>query len=271
MISALRNFFRELNNSIILEGNPLKQISKDTFYKNNITILNFIGKFLIGILFIYSAISFGYGEYRQGTINVSVAVILMIVILYLEKSQNYPIAARSIILFCLVFTLYLFQMEVYGSGLFLWTLTAPMFLVFFLKIREGTILAIIYYGVNIGITSLGLFNARYSFRFLVRYSGVYLTLVVLSYIYGRLQEEATEGLLRSNKKLNQTIRDLSAAERDLSKSEEQYRSLVENSNDGIGILQDFKFMYVNTKLCTMSGFSRDQLLHQPLVNVDYRQ
>ena len=50
-------------------------------------------------------------------------------------------------------------------------------------------------------------------------------------------------------------------------SEERFRSIVENSQAGIMILDDaYHFIYVNDELCRISGYSRKELIGQ-----DFRQ
>jgi PAS domain S-box-containing protein len=53
------------------------------------------------------------------------------------------------------------------------------------------------------------------------------------------------------------------AEEELLESEERSRSIVENSHDGIMILDDaYRFTYVNDELCRMSGYSREEIIGQ---------
>lgn len=66
------------------------------------------------------------------------------------------------------------------------------------------------------------------------------------------------------------IRDVTArkkAERELRASEERYRMLVETMNDGLGV-QDEKgiWIYVNDRFCEMLGYSRDEMVGQPVVH-----
>ncbi|WHZ01115.1 PAS domain S-box protein [Neobacillus sp. YX16] len=42
-------------------------------------------------------------------------------------------------------------------------------------------------------------------------------------------------------------------------AEAKYRSLIENSLVGVYILQDGKIVYVNPRLCEMSGYRFDEL------------
>ncbi len=56
------------------------------------------------------------------------------------------------------------------------------------------------------------------------------------------------------------------AEEMLQKSEQRYRQLVETMNEGLGVAdQDYKFTYVNEKLCEMLGYTRDEIVGCPLI------
>jgi len=50
------------------------------------------------------------------------------------------------------------------------------------------------------------------------------------------------------------------AQSDLMEAEAKYRSLIENSLVGVYIMQDGKLVYVNPRLCEMSGYKREDLL-----------
>jgi len=57
------------------------------------------------------------------------------------------------------------------------------------------------------------------------------------------------------------------AEEKLRESEIRYRTIVENSHDGILIVEeDYKFTYVNNKLCQILGYNYDELIGQDFRN-----
>jgi len=50
-------------------------------------------------------------------------------------------------------------------------------------------------------------------------------------------------------------------------NEEIYRFLTERANDGIAIVQDRKFKYINPRLPEIIGYSPDEILHVPLRSI----
>lgn len=74
-----------------------------------------------------------------------------------------------------------------------------------------------------------------------------------------------------------TVRDISErkkAEAELKASEEKYSTLVEKGNDGIIILQDDVFKFINSKFSELTGYSREELFEKEFLDhvpVDYRR
>ncbi|MHA1303354.1 MAG: PAS domain S-box protein [Candidatus Heimdallarchaeaceae archaeon] len=63
------------------------------------------------------------------------------------------------------------------------------------------------------------------------------------------------------KKEEKTINELLKVREALEESELRYRTIVENAQSGIAILDsNFKFVYVNDKVCEYSGFNYDELI-----------
>jgi len=61
--------------------------------------------------------------------------------------------------------------------------------------------------------------------------------------------------------LTEDITEQKEAEMSLVESEEKYRSLVEQATDGVIIIQDGLFRFVNSAFCKIIGYSRDELLN----------
>jgi len=267
LLSAIRKFLRELSKPPIIANNSGKEESHNYFIQKNIIVLKFVSTFMTFLLIFFGLFSIYNKNYLNGIVDLSAALIMILILLHMRKTRNYTYASRLNVLYFLVLTMYFFQFGKGGSGLYLWSLSAPLMLIFFLKIREGTIVSVIFLFLNIFLTQLNIFPSAYSRKFLIRYTGVYITIALMSYIYGRIQERTRKGLESTNLTLNNTIAKLSVTKKGLQQSEERYRALVENSSDGIGILRNFCFIYVNSKLSNMSGYSKDELLKKPLTHI----
>ncbi len=57
------------------------------------------------------------------------------------------------------------------------------------------------------------------------------------------------------------------AEAALKESEEKYRTVVENANEAIVILQDNEFKYFNPKTCEITGYSKEELQSKPFLEI----
>ena len=73
----------------------------------------------------------------------------------------------------------------------------------------------------------------------------------------------TRELERINIRLKEEITDRIATEAALAQAEHYYRMLVENMNEGLAIFDPHgRFTYANECLCTMTGYSREELMGQ---------
>ncbi|MCP4400300.1 MAG: response regulator, partial [bacterium] len=75
-----------------------------------------------------------------------------------------------------------------------------------------------------------------------------------------LVEGRTTELQHTNEHLQQEIAERKRAERTVRASEQQYRALAENVADGIRIVQEGETVFVNEALCSMLGYTTDELL-----------
>jgi two-component system, cell cycle sensor histidine kinase and response regulator CckA len=89
----------------------------------------------------------------------------------------------------------------------------------------------------------------------------------------RVQEGAAE-LQGINEKLMLEINEHKRTEEALRRSEEKYRLVVENANEGIFLTQDGKPIFVNPMCSLLTGYSANELISQPfeqLIHPDDRQ
>jgi PAS domain S-box-containing protein/putative nucleotidyltransferase with HDIG domain len=57
------------------------------------------------------------------------------------------------------------------------------------------------------------------------------------------------------------------AEEALQKSEEKYRTLIENANEGIAVVQDGAFKFFNVKFLALTGYDADEMRSRPFVGL----
>ncbi|MBT4089659.1 MAG: ABC transporter substrate-binding protein [Deltaproteobacteria bacterium] len=63
------------------------------------------------------------------------------------------------------------------------------------------------------------------------------------------------------------ISDRKQAENALRDSEEKYRTVIENANESIIILQGYEFKFINPKTCELTGYSEQELLSKPFLEL----
>ncbi|MGD9326953.1 MAG: response regulator [Desulfobacterales bacterium] len=78
--------------------------------------------------------------------------------------------------------------------------------------------------------------------------------------------QRTTALARANQELRNEISERRRAEEALGKSEEKYRTLIENIQDGVFIIQDLKLQFVNEAFIKMVGYPATEL-----TDMDFRQ
>jgi PAS domain S-box-containing protein len=76
----------------------------------------------------------------------------------------------------------------------------------------------------------------------------------------------TEELKKANEDLKHEITEREWAEQILRRSENKYRLVAENANEGIAISQDGFFMYANPKAVKILGYSEEELLARPFID-----
>jgi PAS domain S-box-containing protein len=81
------------------------------------------------------------------------------------------------------------------------------------------------------------------------------------------EKSEIERLKEEKKSLIEELNKHKKTDEELIESEAKYRSLVEKSHTGVYIIQDGVYVFVNDKICEITGYSRDELLGMPFAKL----
>ncbi len=266
-VSIIKKFFGIFSFSPFIKEGTEVHDSELYKIKSNLNVLKFIGTILCILLIFFGLFSIYNKNTSQGIVDFSSALILFLFLIFVNKTNKYIVLINTIIGFLVILSIYFFQSAPEGTGLYLWTLTVPLFLIFFLDIGRGIIITLLYLIANVTLILTNLTRYEYSEKFIVRYSGVFVTILLMSYVYRKIQEKTHTVIKTTNRELNNAVQRLSKTKKDLQQSESKYRILVEKWDDGIAILKDLKFVYTNEKLNKILGFSNEELIGKSLITL----
>ncbi len=230
-------------------------------YRRRRTILISTVLFLIFFLLIFGILALTKGKYLLAVFDISSSFIMALILFIFKKKDNYISSRNIMIAIISVAFLYLFAGEGIESGSYLWTLTYPVYTIFFIGAGIGLNLSLTFLGVEILIHFSGLFPLRFQPEFLFRYISVFLAILMISYIIEKIREDNLFRLNKINKRLKSTIGKLIKSQEALTASEGKYRTLVERGNDGILILKDEIIVYSNPQFCRMLGITEKKILN----------
>lgn len=86
-----------------------------------------------------------------------------------------------------------------------------------------------------------------------------LALVFFFYNRSRINERARKLVENKNERITDQTIVLEKTVSELKESEAKYKSLIDSIQDGLFIIQDEKFIYVNDPFCTITGYTKEEL------------
>jgi PAS domain S-box-containing protein len=89
--------------------------------------------------------------------------------------------------------------------------------------------------------------------------------------HARDLQEHTNALTRANSRLQREISDRKQAEETLRESEQKYRLVVDNTNEGIFVVQDGMIKFPNPATLALSGYTEQELLKIPFVSLIHQE
>ncbi len=219
-------------------------------------------------------IPMGVGSLIQGLIPLAVADLtaaLLLVSLLVNFRRNGD-HERSIRLGVLLAGLLFFYLFVTGgaSGTgYLWYFVFPLVASFLLGARNGALAAAGLFVPSFLLVAgpqVWTLPAAYTTSFMGRFVPALIVVSTYSYLFERSREKAHSGLRDRNEKLRQTLDDLVEAQRSVEESEQKYRQLVENANDGIAVIQAGCLRFVNPQLAEIVGRPVEEVSGRPFID-----
>jgi len=195
-----------------------------------VMLLNSIS--IIGVIFMVplGIVALVQGNSPLGIFDHITALILILNILYLRRSENYQFACSSGIAIAGILYFYLLATGGVNNTAHVWYYTFPLFSSFLLGSKKGAaatilllILAILFFAVDFDSPYL----TNYSRDFIIRFIPSFFLVFVFSYAFEYFREKAEGNLTSKNDELNRTIKELKKTDIRLRKSQEGLEKRVQ--------------------------------------------
>ncbi len=202
---------------------------KDSETVRKIIMLNiflFLGAILLlfmgGIALLQSALLLGIADFI-------VASALFMILFYLHRTGNEPIASRFGIFILLLFFSYLFFLGGVHTTSFMWLYTFPLISLYLLGLRQGMWVTGLLFCFCTGFLLFDLQSDNinvYSKDFAIRFIPSYLLVCVLAFLVEKSRSGSRDALLDEQQILARTINELRDKEKELEESRNQLEQRV---------------------------------------------
>lgn len=230
-----------------------------------------IGIIFLGLLGILAQIQ---GNQLLGIFDFLAAFVLFLVLIFLKRKGALDLCIYTGLatMYCLY--LYLFISGGVAGTAFVWSYTFPLFTFFLLGTQKGLLVSIFYLLSCLAVLLIDLIapvGHVYSANLALRFIPSLLVVILFSLIYERFREtshhafvEATTDLedkiVERTQELLREIQNRKKKEKELQISERRYRTLYDNSGDGIYITAiDGQYISANQQFCDQSEYSEDEI------------
>ncbi len=203
------------------------------------------------------------------------AALLLLGLLFLLRIKNYvDLCIRAGVSMMFILYLYLFISGGITGTAFLWSYTFPLFAFFLLGSKKGFRYSSVFFLccltvmiVDLNSSMIGLYDMNLVLRFVPSFAVV----ILFSLIYEKYRESSHQALIELKNNLEKNVADRTeellqevqhrkAKERQLRTSEARYRTLYDNSSEGISIIsRDMHFSSANKQLCDQLGYTEEEL------------
>ncbi|MFC1509573.1 response regulator [Candidatus Omnitrophota bacterium] len=197
-------------NKTILSRIPDKH---DNELIRKVILLNGITTVGIIFLIILGVIAFIQNSYTLGALDFLSALLLIAVLVFMYRTLNFIASCYIGVTLMYLFYLYLFISGGVNSTAFMWLFTFPLFSLFLLGAKAGTIATTLLFIPSVLFLIFDLYSAHiqvYTLDFALRFIPSYLTVFLFSFMYEKTRENAQRKLKKVNEDQERIIEDRTA-------------------------------------------------------------
>lgn len=268
------------NHSLLIQS-WFEAVRKRLFDSNNIDDNSIreslmYGISTIGIIFliILGSIAIMQGGLFLATLDLSAALLLLGILLLLRIKGYLDLCIKTGVSMMFILYLYLFISGGISGTAFLWSYTFPLFAFFLLGSRKGFWYSSAFFLCCVTVMIVDLNSTRielYDMNLVLRFIPSFAVVILFSLIYEKYRESSHRALMELKNNLEkkvaertgellQEVQNRKVKESELRVSEARYRTLYDNSIDGICIISlDMHFSSANKQLCNQLGYTEKEV------------
>ncbi|WP_459947471.1 hybrid sensor histidine kinase/response regulator [Desulfocastanea catecholica] len=230
----------------------------------------------VGIIFliILGCIAVVQGGVLLAALDFSAALLLLGLLFLLRIKGYLDFCIKTGVTMMFFLYLYLFISGGVTGTAFLWSYTYPLFAFFLLGSKKGFWYSSAYFLSCLTVMIVDLNSSMinlYDMNLVLRFIPSFAVVILFSLIYEKYRESSHQALMELKNNLEKKVAERTgelltevqnrkAKENDLRVSEARYRTLYDNSSDGISIITlDGHFTSANKQLCDRLGYTEEEI------------
>ena len=205
--------------------------------QRRIILLNIIFTIGIVILIPYSVIAYKQGKLLLSIFDLAASIILAGAYVYLRRRKNYTVTGYICISILSLLILYVTSTGGHKYTGPLWSYTVPVFVLFLLGTKKGSIFMGIYFTILLVILFFPggpLLFANYNMAFKVRFVSTLAVVFIIAFFAEWVREKTQEKMAQKTKELEKTLEELEKTEAERTRLHDQL--LTAKKMEAIGIL-----------------------------------